>query len=342
VNVPAVELTVLVPVRNEQQRLSGSLATIAAQRFDGRFEVLLLHGDSTDATLPELERAAARDPRFRIVDGRGLNLPARLNLGLRLARGELIARVDAHARFAPNYLATGAERLSDGDAASVSGPAIAAGDDGWSRRIALAYRSRLGRGGAQFRHLGASELEVESGYCGLWRRTTLLDLGGWNERFAVSSDVELAARVRAAGGRIVCLRAMAAEHLTRGTLRALARQYLRYGYARAWVAVGHPDTLRRSHVLPPAIAVTVLAAAAGPDPVAHVARRGLGLYALVLLAESARIAGAERTTDAGALPAVFATMHLTWGAGFVFGCLRHGPPWRALRQALSRGRPASS
>jgi hypothetical protein len=32
-----------------------------------------------------------------------------------------------------------------------------------------------------------------------------------------------------------------------------------------------------------------------------------------------------------------ATMHVAWGAGFIAGCLRHGPPWRALALAARRG-----
>ncbi len=55
------------------------------------------------------------------------------------------------------------------------------------------------------------------------------------------------------------------------------------------------------------------------------ARAGLGLYAAVLGAAAAR-SGAERPRDAAALPAVFATMHLSWGAGFLIGLVRFAAP----------------
>ena len=42
--------------------------------------------------------------------------------------------------------------------------------------------------------------------------------------------------------------------------------------------------------------------------------------------------------DLATLPAVFGAMHLAWGFGFLFGCVRFGPPLRALRQLARRTR----
>jgi hypothetical protein len=42
--------------------------------------------------------------------------------------------------------------------------------------------------------------------------------------------------------------------------------------------------------------------------------------------------------DVAALPAVFGAMHLAWGFGFLFGCLRFGPPMRALAHLAGRKR----
>lgn len=329
-----IALSVLVPILNEQRHIRGAIDAMRAQRFDGAVEFLLLDGGSTDATLAELERLVADDPRFRIVRVDGANVPERLNRGLRLARGELIARMDAHAVFPTGYLADGRRRLARGDVASVSGPQIASGDGIWSRRIAIALRSRLGRGGAQFRHLSAGEIEVDSGYCGVWRRSLLVAHGGWNELAPSGEDMELAARISRSGGRIVCVPEMAARYLPRDSLHGLALQYGRYAYRRAWVARRHGFALRRSHLLPPTVLLTAICAAAAPAPLARFARVAATLYVLSLIGESIRIGRDEPFEDAVALPVVFATTHLAWGAGFVLGCLRHGVPWAALRSAV--------
>ena len=278
-----IAVSVLVPVRNEQRRIHKAIEGMRAQRFDGAVEFLLLDGGSIDSTLNELSRLVGDDHRFRIVRAEGRNIPQRLNLGLRLARGEVIARMDAHAIFPAAYLADGVTRLGRGDVASVSGPQIAAGDGAWSRRIAIAMRSWLGRGGARFRHVPDGEIEIESGYCGLWQRSLLLAHGGWDERAWKGEDTEFAARITRSGGRIICVPQMAARYLPRESLPQLARQYWNYAYVRTWIARRHPLVLRRSHLLPPAAVVLVVCAAAAPPKAAAPARRALIVYACVLM-----------------------------------------------------------
>jgi glycosyltransferase involved in cell wall biosynthesis len=325
-----VQLSVLVPCLDEERHIGAAIEGMRAQTFSGAVEFLFLDGGSTDATRAVLDAVAAGDERFRIFDDPGTNVPERLNLGLRRARGAIVARMDAHTVFPPAYLEAGVDRLRRGDVASVSGPQIAAGEGRWARRVTLALRSRLGTGAANFRRVPPGEIEVASGFCGVWPRALLVEHGGWDAEAASGEDYELAARLRRAGGRIVCIPAMAAAYMPRDDLRGLAAQYARYGYRRAAVARRRPEVLRRSHLLPPAVVLAAAAAALGRAPLARPARAALALYAAALAVESLRVGRDGGPGDAAALPAVFATMHLGWGAGFLAGCARHGPPVAAL------------
>ena len=332
------DLTVLVPVRNESTHIDAAVESMRAQRFDGQVEFLLLEGGSTDSTYEHLERVVAQDPRFRLISRPGTNVPERLNLGLREARGELIARMDAHAVFPPDYLQIGARRLVRGDVASASGPQLAQGDGVWSHRVALAVKSPLGRGGAAFRRLSSTEIAVDSGYCGVWKRSLLVGHGGWSEEAPDGEDTELAVRVRSAGGSIVCLPEMAAHYRPRDSVWALARQYSHYAYRRAWIARRHPSALRRSQLLPPAVLLLILAAATAPSRPRRLARAGAALYALVLVGEGTRIGKGQPVTDVFGVATVLAVMHLAWGAGFVFGCARNRIPYAALAAQISPAR----
>lgn len=326
----AVEVSVLIPVRNEAAVLRAVADAMRAQRFDGGFELLFVDGRSDDGSREILEQLAAEDPRVRVLDNPAVRTPQALNTALRAARGRVIARMDAHTRYPADYLALGVERLSRGDVDWVSGPQVAEGEGRWSRRVALALSTRLGTGGADFRHGADDELEVDSGFTGLWLRETLERHGGWDEEWLNDQDFELAARIRKAGGRIVCVPALAAGYIPRDSLRALAEQYHRYGFYRVKTSLRHPESLRRSHVLPPGVVVAALAAVAAPPPLRRVARAGLGAYAAALLAVSARELRSGRVADVASLPLVFATMHLAWGAGFLRGSATLGIPWRAL------------
>ena len=338
-----VAVSVLVAIRDEERHIEAALAGMRTQDFDGTVEFLLLDGGSVDATLTTLSHLTEGDPRFRVLVRPGWSIPRRLNLGLTSARGDVIARMDAHSVFPANYLSDGVQRLAAGGVASVSGPQIATGEGFWSRRIALALRSPLGRGGARFRRLHAAEIEVDSGFCGLWLRPLLLTHHGWDERAVKGEDMELAFRIRRAGGRIVCVPSMAARYSPRDTLGGLAVQYWRYAERRAWAASLHPRILRRSHLFPPALVLTALAAALAPPRIGRRARRGVGLYGAVVAFESLRLGRGHSLSTPAALPAIFVTMHVAWGCGFITGCVTHNRPRGQAGSAQGYApRPAST
>jgi succinoglycan biosynthesis protein ExoA len=326
--------SVLVPVLNEERDLPDSLDGMLAQRLEGGIELLFIDGGSEDRTREILRDLAARDGRVRLLENPARRTPNALNVGLREARGEFVVRMDAHTRYPADYVANGVERLRRGDVDWVAGPQLAAGSGTWSRRVALALASPLGTGGARFRRTARAEEETDSGFTGVWRRSTLESHGGWDEGWPINQDAELAARVRKAGGRIVCLPEMAARYTPRDSLRALGRQYWRYGVYRVKTARRHPESLRRSNLLPPALVLTLLFAVAAPAPLRGSMRRLIGLYACAVAAASANAARGASAADALVLPAVFGTMHLGWGMGFLWGCARFGVPAPALLRTL--------
>ena len=328
---------VLVPVLDEIEHVEEMLERLAAQQTSIPAEFLLIDGGSTDGTREHLERAAARDARFRLVDNPARQIPSALNTGLRESTGALVARMDAHTIYPSGYLESGIQRLAVGDADWVSGPALPVGSGRWSRRVAIALETSLGVGGATFRR-ATSEVETDTGFTGILRRETLEQLGGWDEQSLVNEDAELAARLRASGGRILCIPGMAARYIPRNSLPALRRQYFRYGMFRARTSGLHPHGLRRSNLLPPGLVVTLGLAVAGPAVLRLPARAGVCAYAAIVVATCLRAGTRTSLRDAAALPAVFVTMHLAWGAGFLVGCLRFGLPVKAVVRALSGGR----
>jgi glycosyltransferase involved in cell wall biosynthesis len=337
--VPA-RVSVLIPVRNEAVHLHETVPTILAQELDrrGEIEFLFLEGRSTDDSRAILLRFAARDARMRILDNPSGTIPDALNAGLAHARGEFVARMDAHCRYPRRYLADGIARLRRGDVAWVAGPMVPCADGGASGAIALALRSRLGQGPSRrlSRDGGTAtgEHQLDTGvFCGVWRREALLRFGGWEPRWIRNQDSELAARFLAAGERIVSLPSLACDYLPRRSLRELFRQYHGYGRYRTYTAVRHPISRRRSHVFPPGLVIAAPVAALGPSPARTAARAALVAYATAVSVEVAR-AGREHAaaTDVVRLPAAFVAMHTGFGLGVLRGLVAcalsptHGPP----------------
>lgn len=336
-----VAASVLVPVLNERRHIDQTASAMLAQRLDEPYEVLFIDGGSTDGTQERLAELAAADPRIRLLDNPRRYTPHALNVGLRHARAPVVVRMDAHTIYPDDYLRRGLERLRRGDVAWVSGPQLPRGVDRGSRRVALALSSRLGTGGASFRHAVGDEMDGDTGFTGLFDRAWLERVGGWDERWVINQDSELGARMREAGARIVILPELAAHYLPRSTLRALARQYARYGYYRCLTSRRHPSSMRPGHVVPPGLAVMVAAAVGPRGPHRPLARVGAAAYAALLASSAGRARRDATPRDAAAVPVVLATMHLSWGVGFLTASARHGPPLRAVA-ALLRPRPRAA
>jgi succinoglycan biosynthesis protein ExoA len=341
-----VDISVLVPVLNEERHIRETVATMQAQRYDGTIELLFADGGSEDRTREILLELAATDPGIRVLDNPRRRTASGLNVCLREARGEFVARMDAHTYYADRYLAAGVERLRRGDTEWVSGPAIPRPVGAISRTVSLALASWLGRGGSRKWNdeLGnAEERDLDSGvFGGVWRRERLLAAGGWDERWPINQDSEMASRFLQDGARLVCLPEMAGYYVPRDSLTGLARQYYRYGYYRARTFRRHPESMRRSHLIAPGLVLTLLGAVAAPRPLRRAARAGLLAYSTAVAATGLTTAASpERRTEGGLLLVVLPAMHLGWGFGTLAGMLRFGPPVSALANLLGRAGPPS-
>jgi succinoglycan biosynthesis protein ExoA len=322
----SVLATTLTPVLNEERHIRETVAALQSQDLDGPMEFIFIDGRSTDRTRAILEELAAEDPRIRVLDNPARHTASALNIGLRAARGEFVARVDAHTWYPPSYLSLAISRLRQGGATWVAGPQIPVGDGGFSGWVATALGSRLATGGSNRwdadRGASAEETELGTGvFTGVWRASVLRSHRGWDEGWPINQDSELAARFQLAGERIVSLPQLGARYTPRDSVRRLGRQYFRYGMYRAKTSLRHPHAVRPLHLAMPALVVTAAAAVGAPRPLRRPARALLGVYGLAVLAESAR-AASLRLRDVAGLALVFVTMHGSWGAGFLAGLVR--------------------
>ena len=310
-------VSVLVPARNEARYIEACIGSIRGQRFDGELEALVVDGRSQDATA-QLARAAGAS----VVDNPERTIPAALNRGLAVAQGEVVIRFDAHAEMPEGYVERCLRALDEEpDAANVGGWRQAEGVGPWGRATAAALSSPFGVGNARIwrRPAGnARRRDVDTVPLGCFPAEALRQVGGWNEELLANEDFELNHRLRSLGRRVVFDPAIWSIYRPRETLAELARQYARYGVWKARMLRGAPDSLRPRQLAPVALAA-IAATALTPTRPGRLARRGIGIYGATLLGVAARSHAGWR------LAPVLATMHLTWGAGFLCGLVRRPP-----------------
>ena len=324
---PAV--SVVLPVLNEENHLQTSVAAILGQSYPGEIEVVIALGPSRDRTDLVAERLAA-DPRVSIVANPTGRTPNGLNAAIAASRHPVIARVDGHAVIPPDYLRTAVSLLERTGADNVGGLMSAQGVTDIEQAVAWAMTSKLGVGNAPF-HVGGHEGPADTVYLGVFRRTAIDRVGGYDETFKRAQDWEMNFRLRASGGLVWFSPELSVSYRPRGSLRAVAKQYFHYGRWRRHVMRTHPSSVSLRYLAPP-VAVTGVAAGtvAGlvglglgkPALVAGFALPG-GYLALVLGGSLATSRGLPPKAR-GLLPVVLVTMHMSWGSGFL-SSWRPGP-----------------
>ena len=107
-----MELSVVIPARNEERHLAEQLEALRTQPCDGSWEVIVVDNGSTDRTVDVVREFAARDPRFRVVEATeraGQNYAA--NSGVRAALADNVAFCDADDVVSQGWVAAMREGL---------------------------------------------------------------------------------------------------------------------------------------------------------------------------------------------------------------------------------------
>lgn len=312
-------VSVIVPLRNEAPFVAATVDSILAQDYEGQLDVVIADGMSDDGTREILDRICEEHDGVRYVDSPTGRTPNGLNIAIQASRGEILVRCDGHAELPADYVSTAVEIVAETGAVNVGGIQQAVGVTPMQRAIAYAMSSRIGVGDARF-HYGGEPGSVDTVYLGVFQRDALIAAGSFDENLTRNQDYELNIRLRANGGIVWFDPRLEVVYRPRRNLKALWRQYFEYGTWKRRVIKMHPESTRLRQLVPPLFVIGLLASAVvALTPWRWVSALIPGLY-LALLGGTT-IAQLIKRRDPAALlfPAAVATMHLSWGLGFLIG-----------------------
>lgn len=220
-------VSVVMPVLNEERHLRAAVDGVLGQDYPGEVEVVLAIGPSRDRT-DEVAQELASDPRVRVIDNPEGHTPHALNAAIHAARHDILVRVDGHSVLPTDYVRTAVTVLEDTGADNVGGLMAAEGTTNMERAVACAMSSRLGVGSALF-HTGGDAGPAETVYLGVFRRSALDRVGGYDETFHRAQDWEMNHRIRETGGVVWFTPHLQVAYRPRSSFAALARQYFSTG-----------------------------------------------------------------------------------------------------------------
>jgi succinoglycan biosynthesis protein ExoA len=325
-------VSVIIPCRNEQRFLGQCLDSILGSDYPaGRMEVIIADGSSNDGTREVIARYLGRDARVRWVDNPEKTTPVALNRALDAARGEIIARIDAHAEMAPDYLSRCVESLERTGADNVGGVRreLAQDQGPFAGPIIAALTHPFGVGNAHYRFDASKPRWVDTVFGGCWRRETFSRIGKFNERLPRTQDLEFNQRLRRAGGKILLVPELVTYYYTRSRPgRFCGHNWTNGVWSVLPFAYSSVIPVRWRHLAPLGFVgvglLLCLAAALRPEwawaPALIVAP-----YLAANLGASLHVAFRERNWRyAFLMPIVFASLHVAYGAGSLWGTVQLG------------------
>ncbi|MET9314974.1 glycosyltransferase family 2 protein [Kribbella sp. NPDC003505] len=323
-------VSVVMPVLNEERHLEEAVGRVLDQDYPGDLEVVLAIGPSKDRTQEIADKLAEKDHRISIVPNPSGKTPAALNVGIAHAKHDILVRVDGHGALTDGYITRAVEVLEESGADNVGGVMAAEGRTPTEMAVACAYRSRLGLGASTF-HQGGKAGPADTVYLGVFRRAALERVGGFDETMHRAQDWELNYRIRKTGGLIWFTPDLSVTYRPRSSLSAVAKQFFHTGQWRREVIRRHPETASKRYLAPP---VAVIGLAVGTilgiiGLATGISWLDIGFlaplgYALLLIFGSAMEGRYLPWKALFWMPLVCATMHVSWGLGFLIG-LRERP-----------------
>jgi len=310
-----------MPVLNEEKHLAAAVKSIFSQKgLDiAKSEVILALGPSTDDTNSVAQSLKAQYS-VKLVQNPTGKTPSGLNAAIKAASNQVVVRVDAHSQLSSNYTELALKILNETGAANVGGVMRAVGDTPFQKAVAWGYGSRFGLGGGSF-HVGGNAGPSDSVYLGVFRKSVLTDLDGFNEKMIRGQDWELNLRIRESGKVVWFDPRLEVTYKPRSSLKALVKQFFDTGSWRAELTRSHLNRANLRYFAPPAM---VLATTIGLLVFLLNVGGLLGLlpisaylFTVLLAAMFNKEAITTKLNLLIALPA----MHFSWGLGFITGLL---------------------
>jgi succinoglycan biosynthesis protein ExoA len=316
-------MSIIMPVRNECRHVGAALEAALAQDLDVPFEVIVADGMSDDGTRGIVARHARADSRVHIVDNAERRTPTGLNVALAAARGRYVMRLDGHTIAPPDYARRLLAHLATGDCDAVGGIKRAVGVGPFGRAVAAAHGSRFGIGNARH-HYSSEAGPIDHIPHGAYDIGIARSIGGFADDLARNQDFEFDHRFADAGGRIWFDPTILLDWHVRETPLELASQYAQYGYWKFAVLRRHPDSLNVRWLAPPTLvgALMISGALSRWRPARVVLVGVASAYGAVVILGATVISRRGSGASAVGIAAALATMHLSWGTGFLVSALQ--------------------
>ena len=225
-------VSVIIPCRNEEKFIAKCLDSVLAQTYPkNKMEVLVIDGESGDKTAEIVGSYSEKYPFIRVIKNPKKITPAAMNMGIKEAHGEVVVRLDAHSIYPSDYIEKGVGYLKKLQADNVGGirRAVPAKKTMAAKAIALTFSSFFGVGNARYQTGTEKPREVDTVFCGFYRKEIFKKIGFYNENLVRSQDMEFNIRLKRNGGKIILVPDITIQYFPKSDFGAFFRHNIKDG-----------------------------------------------------------------------------------------------------------------
>ena len=322
------KVSVIIPCRNEVQYIGQCLDSVLKNDYPfHNLEILVIDGLSEDGTREIVRNYFEKHPFIKLLDNPRKITPTALNIGIKHAKGEVIIRMDVHARYPENYISVLVHYLDKMDCDNVGGlwKTLPGGEGMIARAIAVATSSPFGIGNAWYR-IGVERItEVDTVPYGCFKRELFDRIGLFDEKLIRNQDDEFNARIKKNGGNIFLIPEIKIEYFARDTIWKMIKMFFQFGCYKPLVniKIGKPATLRQ--LVPPLFVLyllsLILLLVLKPN-ITMPAILVLAIYWIIsVLCSLVYTIKQKQLTFAILLPIIFFIIHTSYGFGYLAGII---------------------
>ena len=318
-------VSIVVPMRNEINDIDKSIDSFLHQDYPSDcYEVIIADGDSDDGSSEKIQEYVNSNPNLKVVRNRKRVRAAGVNIGIKLAEGEIIVIMDFHVVYPPSYVTECVKLLNAGMGDNVGGVIETRPGSNTliARCIALILKHRFGVGGSRFRICNKSGF-VDTVPFGAFKKSLIDKIGLFDERLVRTEDNEFNSRIIKYGGRIFMSSSIRSIYYSRSTISGLCKQAYGSGKSHISTLLVGAYAFQLRHFIPLVFFLSIIVGVLGWiwAPLFILMGISLGAYTVGSLIATFDIVKKDRIECVAVLPWLFFLYHFTYGFGTLMGIL---------------------
>lgn len=252
-------VSIIIPVYNEELYIGECLKSIINQTYEHIIEILVIDGMSTDSTREILK--SLKNKKITLLDNEKRIQSAALNKGIKMAKGDVVVRIDGHAIYDKNYVKeciSTLDKFKDHNVVNVGGPTYLLTSKSYvENSIVFLHESKFGIGVAKFRQKDYDGF-VDTVWNGAFYRWVFDKIGFYNENFTRSEDNDLNNRILKSGYKIYQNKNIIAYYKPRSSIKKVLSQNYGNGKAIGKSIIDNRDIVRIRHIVPLIFFLTIV------------------------------------------------------------------------------------